>query len=241
MSTKSILSISLITVLLMGVISFDDSFAAKGEPNGQPFQELQTQIDDLNQRVDDAEPDPRVDSFFDVFFDVFTVDSFFDIFTELQTTNDLQQSQIDSFFDVFTEIDAKMEHFDTEILSMDLRGKSCNVGDVVTGINADGNLVCATDQTGSGGGSSGHLIVVQRSGPTTEFSADFPFRSSFAPCLSGEMVVGGGYRASAVTVNISSESMESTGGDISGWFVNAYSASGTGSITALAECATFAP
>ena len=109
MNTKSILSISLIAVLLMGVIYFDDSFAAKGEPNGQPFQELQTQIDDLNQRVDDAEPDPRVDSFFDVFFDVFTVDSFFDIFTELQTTNDLQQSQIDSFFDVFTEIDAKMD------------------------------------------------------------------------------------------------------------------------------------
>lgn len=40
----------------------------------------------------------RTDSFFDVFYDSYTVDSFFDIWTELQESSD-------SFFDVFFEVD----------------------------------------------------------------------------------------------------------------------------------------
>src|SRR3989338_10118414 len=136
MSTKSILSISLIAVLLMGVIYFDDSFAAKGEPNGQPFQELQTQIDDLNQRVDDAEPDPRVDSFFDVFFDVFTIDSFFDIFTELRTTDSSLQTQIDSF-----------------------ENQDCDDGFYVSGIDENGQIKCKPLPSGSNSPVCGNGIV----------------------------------------------------------------------------------
>ena len=41
----------------------------------------------------------EADSFFDVFFETYSVDSFFDVFTELQTNTD-------SFFDVFFEVEA---------------------------------------------------------------------------------------------------------------------------------------
>ena len=134
------------------------------------------------------QPDARVDSFFDVFFDIhiYTVDSFFDIFTELQESTARSdsffdvffdvfqdtptQSGIDSFFDIFTELqtdvdridghvtvlkgqagghDADIARIDTEILSMDLRGESCTVGMVVTGINPDGTLLCVPDIGGS--------------------------------------------------------------------------------------------
>lgn len=122
---NSILTISLITVLLIGVISFDDSFAAK-EPNGQPFQALQTQIDDLSQRIDDAEPDPRVDSFFDVFFDAFTIDSFFDIFTELQ---------------------ADVDQIQTEIVALDLRGQTCPPNQFIVGVDNFGDIVCQSIPT----------------------------------------------------------------------------------------------
>ena len=40
----------------------------------------------------------QTDSFFDVFFETYTVDSFFDVFTELQTSSD-------SFFDVFFDVE----------------------------------------------------------------------------------------------------------------------------------------
>ena len=40
----------------------------------------------------------RTDSFFDVFYESYTIDSFFDVFTELQQSTD-------SFFDVFFEVD----------------------------------------------------------------------------------------------------------------------------------------
>ena len=41
----------------------------------------------------------QADSFFDVFFETYSIDSFFDVFTELQTSSD-------SFFDVFFEVEA---------------------------------------------------------------------------------------------------------------------------------------
>jgi len=40
----------------------------------------------------------RMDSFFDVFYESYTVDSFFDVWTELQTSTD-------SFFDIFYEVE----------------------------------------------------------------------------------------------------------------------------------------
>ena len=96
--------------------------AAKGEPNGQPFKQLQEQVDELDTEMvqlqgivsDVEESTTRADSFFDVFFDVeaYSVDSFFDIFTELQADVDridghvtVLKSQTDSFFDVFFDID----------------------------------------------------------------------------------------------------------------------------------------
>ncbi|MEJ2261372.1 MAG: hypothetical protein P8X83_06930, partial [Nitrosopumilaceae archaeon] len=42
----------------------------------------------------------RADSFFDIFYESYTVDSFFDIWTELQESTD---SFFDVFFDVATE------------------------------------------------------------------------------------------------------------------------------------------
>lgn len=116
--------------------------AAKDDvPNGQPFQQLQQQVDDLSVRVDDIEPDAGVDSFFDVFFDVFTVDSFFDLFKD----ND-GNFMVDSFFDVFTEIsvhdadvarlqggiDDNSAKIDTEIVALDLRSN-----DALNSHNAD--------------------------------------------------------------------------------------------------------
>lgn len=86
--TKSITLLIVITALVSGIFTFTMADASKGDDNGQPFQELQTHIDELNTKVDNVKPDHRIDSFFDVFFDVFTVDSFFDVFTELQADVD---------------------------------------------------------------------------------------------------------------------------------------------------------
>ncbi|HET9008500.1 MAG TPA: pentapeptide repeat-containing protein [Nitrosarchaeum sp.] len=97
MNKSSLLVFLAISTILISGSLVGNAFAAP-QPNGQPFQALDNRITAIEQ------DNVRSDSFFDVFFDVFTVDSFFDIFTELQTTNDAQQAQIDSFFDVFTEI-----------------------------------------------------------------------------------------------------------------------------------------
>lgn len=173
------------------------------------FTELQTDVDRLDGHVtvlkeqdvpDLQESATRVDSFFDVFFDVDvstgernTPDSFFDIFTTVEP--DGTTTTPDSFFDVFIEIDARDGHvtvlkeqvdantarmdsfFDvwteisiqealdaeaaerqaaddfiqTEIVALDLRGQSCSVGQVVTGIADDGTILCKVDATGSGG------------------------------------------------------------------------------------------
>ena len=122
MGAKSFLAISLIAVLVMGVISFDEVFADKGEKKEKQTK-LQKQCSkepkdpqkikpecELLDLINDVDVDPRADSFFDVFFDIFVdtteknaVDSFFDIFV------DLDGNRIDSFFDVFTEISVHEE------------------------------------------------------------------------------------------------------------------------------------
>lgn len=61
------------------------------------------------------------------------VTSFFDIFTELRTTDTNLQNQINSFFDIFVELD-------------DVADKQCPSGQVATGTNLDGALIC-TDIT----------------------------------------------------------------------------------------------
>ena len=92
---RKLLSIILLsTILLSTTISAVD--AAKGSENGQPFQELQEQIDELNNKIDDSPSD----SFFDIFFNMFEPDSFFDIFIHPVTGE-----TIDSFFDIFVEIE----------------------------------------------------------------------------------------------------------------------------------------
>ncbi|AFS80730.1 microcystin-dependent protein [Candidatus Nitrosopumilus koreensis AR1] len=94
------------------------AYAANGAEKGQPFQELETQIQDLEQRLDDVEPDPRGDSFFDVFYEIYEApDSFFDIFVDPGTGEHV----VDSFFDVFTEIsvhDADIDSVQTEIVAL---------------------------------------------------------------------------------------------------------------------------
>ena len=76
-----------------------------------------------------------------------------------------QQEQIDSFFDVFVDAgelfqevsdrqaadDALRTHIDTEIVALDLRGSSCDVNNVVTGVDIDGNLVCLPDTDSNAG------------------------------------------------------------------------------------------
>jgi len=118
--------------------------------------------------INDSAPDPRADSFFDVFFDVesYSVDSFFDIFTELQTSSsradsffdvffDVESYSVDSFFDIFTELQTDVDTIETEIVALDLRGESCPDGEILTGIAADGTLVCTI--SGEGGNPFGDL------------------------------------------------------------------------------------
>jgi hypothetical protein len=98
---------------------------AASKTQGQPFQQFDTEIVALSLQVD---------SFFDVFFDVDddgtrnTFDAFFEVDTGIFGDPDFlfgdPDFAIDSFFDVFTELDARDRHFDTEIVSMQLRGGS---------------------------------------------------------------------------------------------------------------------
>jgi len=112
--------------------------------------------------INDSAPDPRADSFFDVFFDIenYSVDSFFDIFTELQTSSsradsffdvffDIENYSVDSFFDIFTELQTDVDTIETEIVALDLRGESCPDGEILTGVNLDGTLACTPSGTGN--------------------------------------------------------------------------------------------
>lgn len=121
MNKSSLLVFLAISTILISGSLVGNAFAAP-QPNGQPFQALDSRITAIEQ------DNVQSDSFFDVFFDVFTVDSFFDIFTELQTTNDAQQAQIDSFFDVFTEIsvhDADVARLEARITALELSSVDC--------------------------------------------------------------------------------------------------------------------
>jgi uncharacterized repeat protein (TIGR01451 family) len=69
--------------------------------------------------INQNKPNPQADSFFDVFFDIFTIDSFFDIFTELKATDSSLQTQIDSF-----------------------ENQDCPVGYYVSGIDKNGKIKC---------------------------------------------------------------------------------------------------
>jgi hypothetical protein len=295
--TKTIaFTIAVIFALMMTSTTL--AFAAP-QPNGQPFQALDSRITAIEQ--DNA----RSDSFFDVFFESYSVDSFFDIFTDLQESTARSDSffdvffesySIDSFFDVFTELESATGDPDFDLLRngradfaigdpdfdllrngvpdlgneaaaravSDTRLQSnidaetaarvaadsqlqtrifgvCPPGSSIRQVNPDGSVSCESDDSGTG--SSGRLIVVQRVDTTPgELLGGGAVTSSFAPCLPGEMVVGGGYRASPASVNVFSESREFTEGAF-GWFVNAYYESGTapGFIIAIAECATIAP
>ena len=62
-----------------------------------------------------------------------STDSFFDIFADLRLVDTHLQAQIDSFFDVFVELDLVAD-------------KQCPPGQVATGTNLDGSLLC-TDIT----------------------------------------------------------------------------------------------
>ena len=94
-----------------GIFGDPDFDAIFGDPDFM-IQSLQDTDDNLQFQID---------SFFDVFFgtESHTGDSFFDIFTNVGP--DGTATTPDSFFDVFVELDARDRHFDTEILSMDLR------------------------------------------------------------------------------------------------------------------------
>jgi len=72
----------------------------------------------------------QVDSFFDVFFDVAadgtrnTIEPLVQLFGDPDFLFGDPDFQVDSFFDIFVVLDKRDRHFDTEILSMDLRVSS---------------------------------------------------------------------------------------------------------------------
>lgn len=90
--TKGIWAVLVAIAFVAGTITTGTMAYAASNAQGQPFEELDTRVTDLE------EVTAPTNSFFDVFFDVFTVDSFFDLF------KDKNGNTIDSFFDVFTEI-----------------------------------------------------------------------------------------------------------------------------------------
>ena len=108
-------------------------------------------------------------------------------------------------------------------------------------INNDGTVVCEIDDVGTG--SNGRLVVISREDQTPgQLPGEGAVTFSFASCLPGEVVVGGGYRVTPALVNVFSESSEFSEGAF-GWLVNAYYETGTtpGSVTAIAYCATITP
>jgi uncharacterized protein YjbI with pentapeptide repeats len=160
MNTKSILSLSLFAVLLIGAISFDDAYAKPDKEDKEKQTKLQKECakdpksDDkikahceLLGLIGESEEDPRADSFFDVFFDVFTVDSFFDIFTELQTQSHdkyTDQEAIDAVGLHTVDIDTLYSGVDFATSN-----QNCAVGNVVTGIDENGIITCVLDETGT--------------------------------------------------------------------------------------------
>ena len=94
--------VCVVTAVVMAATLWSATALAKdgAQPKGNPFDGLQTQVDDL--RAD-------VDSFFDIFTELsnhFQVDSFFDVFFDIDTRIDENTANVDSFFDVFTEVSA---------------------------------------------------------------------------------------------------------------------------------------
>ena len=88
--TKTILILAIAAAFVAGTIT-TTTLANAALPSGQPFQMLDQRITMLEQN------DRRSDSFFDVFFDVFSnPQSFFDIFTELRAADAQLQSNIDA-------------------------------------------------------------------------------------------------------------------------------------------------
>ena len=94
--------VCVVTAVVMAATLWSATALAKdgAQPKGNPFDGLQTQVDDL--RAD-------VDSFFDIFTELsnhFQVDSFFDVFFDIDTRIDENTANVDSFFDIFTEVSA---------------------------------------------------------------------------------------------------------------------------------------
>lgn len=91
-------AVALLSIIVLVGISINDSFSAKDDlPNGQPFNQLDERLTEIE------ESQTNVDSFFDVFYENYSVDSFFDIFVDLQTN-------VDSFFDVFFDVETPRDN-----------------------------------------------------------------------------------------------------------------------------------
>jgi len=158
MGTKSIIAISLITVLLIGAVSFDDAFAKdkkekltklQKECAKEPKKENKIKANcELLELIIDVDVDPSGDSFFDVFFDVelYSVDSFFDIFTELQTAFADTSSDIQQVLGLLNN-----PIFGLEEIKDEVRIIETEVQDPNTGLAAIKTAVDNIDTSGSGG------------------------------------------------------------------------------------------
>jgi len=120
--TSLIFFVATAAILLASPLAIDDAFAAKGDPNGQPFQEL-------DERVTALEQSNIPDSFFDIFFRDTTAgfDSFFDIFVDAG-----EERTVDSFFDIFTEL-----HNDVEELKGGTEDINIGIGELQEGLQQE--------------------------------------------------------------------------------------------------------
>ena len=209
-----------ITVIFALMTTTTLAFAAP-LPNGQPFQQIQQQLTALQDQVDD-----------------FVVD-FSDFIAQIQAEATARQAA-DTTLQSNIDNEAAARQAADALLQTRVNG-NCAVGSSIRQINNDGTVVCEIDDVGTG--SNGRLVVISREDQTPgQLPGEGAVTFSFASCLPGEVVVGGGYRVTPALVNVFSESSEFSEGAF-GWLVNAYYETGTtpGSVTAIAYCATITP
>jgi hypothetical protein len=115
--------LAIVGIGVLGIIISSNLAYSAPESNGQPIQQLQHQVNQLQNEVDAVEQDV---TFSDVFvgdlqltLNKLGADSFFDVLFELQTTDSSLQEQID-----------------------DIKSQRCTDGKAMIGIDDFGQIIC---------------------------------------------------------------------------------------------------
>lgn len=150
--TKTVWVLAIAAAFFAGTIVTGTMAYAASNAQGEPFQQLRETLEDTFQ----------VDSFFDVMYDIELSSDTCPPGDVPKLTEDLAGTscvpqddfRVDSFFDVFFDVEVQTDQntedidtIETEIVSLDLRGQSCPLGQVVTGVSAEGELVCTPIET----------------------------------------------------------------------------------------------